>query len=191
MHTILYSYPFSKVDYLFAKFLSGITIVTIITLVIGLGMIVGFRLPGTNEDIVGPIMLMAYLQAYFVYIIPNIFLFGAIVFAVVTFTRNIAAGFIVVVLLMLIQGIVSNLLSDPENRLISALIDPFGEQAANYYTRYWTVSERNEMMLPVRGVILYNRLIWLGIASAIFAFVFRFFSFCQNALSYSLRKPKG
>ena len=191
MHTILYSYPFSKVDYLFAKFLSGITIVTIITLVIGLGMIVGFRLPGTNEDIVGPIMLMAYLQAYFVYIIPNIFLFGAIVFAVVTFTRNIAAGFIVVVLLMLIQGIVSNLLSDPENRLISALIDPFGEQAANYYTRYWTVSEQNEMMLPVKGVILYNRLIWLGIASAIFALVFRFFTFSQNALSFSLRKPKG
>jgi ABC-2 type transport system permease protein len=191
MHTILYSYPFSKVDYLFAKFLSGITIVTIITLVIGLGMIVGFRLPGTNEDIVGPIMLMAYLQAYFVYIIPNIFLFGAIVFAVVTFTRNIAAGFIVVVLLMLIQGIVSNLLSDPENRLISALIDPFGEQAANYYTRYWTVTEQNEMMLPVKGVILYNRLIWLGIASAIFALVFRFFTFSQNALSFSLRKPKG
>ena len=191
MHTILYSYPFSKVDYLFAKFLSGITIVTIITLVIGLGMIVGFRLPGTNEDIVGPIMLMAYLQAYFVYIIPNIFLFGAIVFAVVTFTRNIAAGFIVVVLLMLIQGIVSNLLSDPENRLISALIDPFGEQAANYYTRYWTVAEQNEMMLPVKGVILYNRLIWLGIASAIFALVFRFFTFSQNALSFSLRKPKG
>ena len=145
MHTILYSYPFSKANYLFAKFFSGITIVTMITLVIGLGMLIGFRLPGTNQDIVGPVILEAYVQAYFVYIIPNILLFGAIVFAVVTFTRNIAAGFITVVLLMLIQGIVANLLADPENRLISSLLNPFGEEAANYYTRYWTVAEQNEM----------------------------------------------
>ena len=191
MHTILYSYPFSKAHYLFAKFFSGITIVTIITLVIGLGMFVGFRLPGTNQDIVGPFNLMSYLQAYVVYIIPNILLFGAIVFAVVTFTRNIAAGFITIVLLMLIQGIVANLLADPENRLISALIDPFGSEVANYYTRYWTISEQNEMMLPVKGVVIYNRLIWLGIASVIFLLVFKLFSFSQNALTFSFRKIKG
>ncbi len=191
MHTILYSYPFSKAHYLFAKFFSGITIVTIITLVIGLGMLVGFRLPGTNQDIVGPVILEAYLQAYVVYIIPNILLFGAIVFAVVTFTRNIAAGFITIVLLMLVQGIVANLLSDPENRLISSLLDPFGAEAANYYTRYWTVAEQNEMMLPVKGVVIYNRLIWLGIATIVFALVFKLFSFSQNALTFSFRKTKG
>ncbi len=191
MHTILYSYPFSKAHYLFAKFLSGITIVTIIVLVIGLGMFIGFRLPGTNQDIVGPFILMSYVQAYFVYIIPNILLFGAIVFAVVTYTRNIAAGFITVVLLMLVQGILENLLSDPENRLISALLDPFGGQASNYYTRYWTVAEQNELMLPVKGVILYNRLIWLGVASVVFGLVYKYFSFSQNALSFSWRKTKG
>jgi ABC-2 type transport system permease protein len=191
MHTILYSYPFSKANYLFGKFLSGITIVTLITFVIGLGMFIGFRLPGTNQDIVGSFYLSAYMQAYWVYIIPNILLFGAIVFAVVTFTRNIAAGFITVVLLMLVQGLVANLLSDPENRLISALIDPFGEQAANYYTRYWTVAEQNENILPVKGVIIYNRLIWLGVASIIFALVFKYFTFSQNALSFSFKKTKG
>ena len=191
MHTILYSYPFSKANYLFAKFLSGITIVTLIVLVIGLGMFIGFRMPGTNADLVGPFILMSYVQTYVVYIIPNVLLFGAIVFAVVTFTRNIAAGFITVVLILLIQGIVANLLSDPENRLISALLDPFGEQAANYYTRYWTVAEQNEMMLPIKGIILYNRLIWLGVASLVFGFVYKYFSFSQNAISFSWKKRKG
>ncbi|WP_445956983.1 M1 family aminopeptidase [Yeosuana sp.] len=191
MHTILYSYPFSKANYLFAKFLSGITVVTIIVLVIGIGIYIGFRLPGTNQDIVGPFMLMAYVQAYLVYILPNVLLFGAIVFAVVTFTRNIAAGFITVVLILLVQGIVANLLADPENRLISSLLDPFGEQAANYYTRYWTVSEQNEMMLPFKGIVIYNRLIWLGIAAVIFGLVFRFFTFSQNAISFSFKKQKG
>ena len=105
------------------------------------------------------------MQTYFVYIIPNVFLFGAIVFAVVTFTRNISAGFIVVVMLMLIQGVSESILNDIDNRFISALLDPFGGQAANYYTRYWTVAEQNELMLPFKGVIIYNRLLWFGIAS--------------------------
>ncbi|WP_188654325.1 ABC transporter permease/M1 family aminopeptidase [Yeosuana aromativorans] len=191
MHTILYSYPFSKANYLFAKFISGITVVTLIVLVIGLGMYVGFRLPGTNQDLVGPFVLQAYLQAYFVYIIPNILLFGAIVFAVVAFSRNIAAGFIVVVLLMLIQGILSNLLSDPENRFISALLDPFGSEAANYYTRYWTVAEQNELVLPLKGVVIYNRLIWLGVASLVFGLVYRFFTFSQQAVSFSFKRQKA
>ncbi|OUR91173.1 hypothetical protein A9Q87_11500 [Flavobacteriales bacterium 34_180_T64] len=191
MHTILYSYPFTKANYLFAKFFSGLTIVTIIVLAIGLGMFLGFRMPGTNGDIVGPFSFAAYFQSYFVYIIPNVLLFGAIVFAVVTFTRNIAAGFITIILIMLVQGIVANLLSDPDNRYISALLDPYGAEAANYYTRYWTVSEQNEQLLPVKGIIIYNRLLWLGIASLVFGFVYKYFKFSQNALTFSFRKQIG
>ncbi|ARV06184.1 hypothetical protein BTO04_05470 [Polaribacter sp. SA4-10] len=190
MHTILYSYPFTKANYLFAKFLSSILVVVIIATVIGLGMFIGFRLPGTNAEIVGNFNGLAYLQSYLVYIIPNILLFGAIVFGVVTFTRNIAAGFITVVLLMLIQGIMGNLMADTDNRFISALIDPFGAEAANYYTRYWTVSEQNEQMLPIKGVIIYNRLLWLGIAGLVFGLVFKFFTFSQNAVTFSFRKQK-
>ena len=36
MHTILYSYPFTKANYLFAKFFSGIVVVSAIVLVIAL-----------------------------------------------------------------------------------------------------------------------------------------------------------
>ena len=191
MHTILYSYPFTKANYLFAKFFSSVTIVTLIVLVIGIGMFLGFRLPGTNQDIVGSFNITSYLQAYFIYIIPNVLLFGAIVFAVVTFTRNIAAGFITIILLMLIQGLVSSILSDPDNRFLSALLDPYGAEAANYYTRYWTVAEQNEDMLPVKGLVIYNRLLWLGIGALVFGFVFKFFKFSQNAISFSFRKQKG
>ncbi|MCF6360687.1 MAG: hypothetical protein L3J29_07985 [Cyclobacteriaceae bacterium] len=191
MHTILYSYPFTKADYLLAKFFSSILIVLIIVFSVSLAMMIGYRLPGTNEDIVGGLNLMAYLQAYTVYIIPNILLFGAIVFAVVTFSRNIAAGFITVVLFMLVQGIVENLLADSDYRYISALLDPFGGGAANFYTKYWTVAEQNEQLLPVKGVILYNRLLWLGGSSLIFGFVYKFFTFSQNAISFSFRKTKG
>ncbi len=192
MHTILYSYPFTKANYLFAKFFSGITIVTCIVLTIGVGMFIGFRLPGTNADIVGAFDIKSYFDAYWLFILPNILLFGAIIFAVVTFTRNVAAGFITVILLLFVQGFTESLLSDPDNRYLSALLDPFGGAASAYYTRYWTVAEQNELHIPIKEVILYNRLIWLGVASIVFGLVYTFFSFSQNAMTISLfKKEKG
>ncbi|WP_053977736.1 ABC transporter permease/M1 family aminopeptidase [Mangrovimonas xylaniphaga] len=191
MHTILYSYPFSKANYLFAKFFSAIVVVTGIVFVIGIGMFIGFRFPGTNSELVAPFDLQSYLYTYLVYILPNVLLFGAIVFAVVTFTRNIAAGFITIVLLIFIQGLMEGLLSDSDNRALAAMLDPYGASAADYYVRYWTVAEQNEWHLPFKGLIIYNRLLWLGIASLIFGLVYKFFSFSQNAVSFSFRKDKG
>ncbi len=191
MHSILYSYPFTKANYLLAKFFSSLIMVSLIILVIGIGIFIGYRLPGTNSEIVGGFNIMVYIHSYVVYLLPNILLFGAIVFGVVTFTRNIAAGFIAVLLLIFIQGLADGMLANPDNRFWSALFDPFGGQAASYYTRYWTVAEKNELLLPVKGVILYNRLLWLGIAFSIFALVYKFFSFSQNAISFSFKKEKG
>ncbi|WMI67444.1 M1 family aminopeptidase [Mangrovimonas sp. YM274] len=191
MHTILYSYPFSKANYLFAKFFSSIVVVTGIVFVIGIGLFIGFRFPGTNGELVGAFDFQSYLYTYLVYILPNILLFGAIVFAVVTFTRNIAAGFITIVLLIFVQGLMEGLLSDPDNRALAAMLDPYGASAADYYIRYWTVAEQNEWHLPFKGLIIYNRLLWLGIASLIFGLVYRFFSFSQNAITISFKKDKG
>jgi ABC-2 type transport system permease protein len=191
MHSILYSYPFTKISYLSAKFLSSFLVILLIVLLAGVGLFIGFRLPGTNSEIVGSFNFLAYAHSYLVYILPNVLLFGAIVFGVVTFTRNIAAGFITVVLLMFVQAIAESFLSNPDNRFLTALFDPFGAQAANYYTFYWTVAEQNELMLPFKGVIIYNRLLWLAISTAVLATVYKLFSFSQNAFSFRFKERKG
>ena len=191
MHTILYSYPFTKANYLFAKFFSAILIVSIIVISIALGMIVGFRFPGTNPDIVGSLQFLTYLKTYLIFILPNILLFGAIVFAVVTFTRNIAAGFITVIVLLFVQGVLESVLSDSDQRGLLAILEPFGAGAVSYYTKYWTPSEQNELQIPIKEMIIYNRLIWLGVSTFIFMLVYRFFAFSQNAVSFSFRKIKS
>ncbi|MFP2996318.1 M1 family aminopeptidase [Spongiivirga sp. MCCC 1A20706] len=191
MHTILYSYPFTKANYLFAKFFSGVFIVSLVVLCIALGIFVGYRLPGTNPDIVTSFNFQSYATAFGVYALPNILLFGAIIFGVVTFTRNIAAGFIVAVIIVFGRDLLDGLISNPDNRYMGALLDPFGFSASEYYTRYWTVAEKNELQLPIKEVILYNRLIWLSVAALIFGLVFKVFSFSQNAISFSFRKQKG
>ena len=191
MHTILYSYPFTKANYLFAKFLSGITVVSIIVLGIGLGMIIGFRFPGTNPDIIGPLSLLTYVKTYLLFILPNVVFFGAIVFAIVTFTRNIAAGFITVIILMFAQAVVISNLMEADYKMLAAILDPFGSASISYYTEYWTMSEQNSMQIPVESMIIYNRMLWSLIAAIIFGLVYKIFSFSQNAISFSFRKVKG
>ena len=187
-HSILYSYPFTKMQYLFAKFFSGVFIVHLIILVLGIGVSLGFILPGTNQDLLKAFELKPYLDIYFIYILPNIIFTGLLVFGVVTFTRNISAGFILVLILVVLQGFLVGYAEDAENRLVSALTDPFGDLAIQYYTQYWTVAQQNELYIPIRGVLIYNRLIWLSAAGILFVLIYRTFSFSQNAISFSFWK---
>jgi ABC-2 type transport system permease protein len=188
IHTILYSYPFSKINYLSAKFLSGFFIVNLIILVIFLGTPLGLILPGTNQEIVNPFDLKSYLDVYYIVILPNLFLYSSIIFGVVTFTRNVYVGFVSVILIVIMEGLLQGLSSNPDNRFLAALLDPSGNSAVAYYTRYWTVSEQNELYLPLGELIIYNRLIITSLGAIILFSIYKAFSFSQNAFTFSFSK---
>jgi ABC-2 type transport system permease protein len=190
MHTILFSYPFTKIDYLLGKFLSSLLVVILIVLAIGLGAFCASFLPYINQALLGPASIVAYLQIYFIFVIPNLFFYGAIVFAVVTITRNISVGFITVILLLFVQSMVGSFTNDADNRFIAGLLDPFGAEAISYYTKYWTVSEQNANLLPFKELVIYNRLLWLGISLVVLGFLYRYFSFTQNALTFGKSKKE-
>ncbi len=190
MHSVLYSYPFKKWEYLLAKFLAGITVSTFVVIAAALGVMLGSIFPGTNPDVLGPFKLLNYVQPFIYYIIPNIFFFGSIVFAVVTFTRNINIGFITILVLFLVQIFAQNLTQNLDNKMLAALLDPLGALANNHYTEYWTVYEQNNNPLPWGEVIFYNRLIWGGLGALIFGLVYKTFRFNQYALSFNFFSRK-
>ncbi|MEQ9308169.1 MAG: M1 family aminopeptidase [Balneolaceae bacterium] len=191
MHSITFSYPFRKWEYLLAKFSSGLVISLCIVVFAAIGIMLGSVLPGTNQDLLGPFIFMNYVQSFLIYIIPNLFFYGAIVFAVVTFTRSVSVGFIFVLALVLLQGVAGSLTADLDNKILSAMIDPFGSAANQYYTEYWSVYEQNENPLPFGEIILYNRLLWSGIGLLVFGFVYRTFSFSQQAFSFNFFRKEG
>ena len=191
VHTILFSYPLTKASYLLGKFLSALVVTILITLSIGLGFAAATYLPNINEELIGPVHIWSYFEAYALFVVPNIILFGAMVFAVVTISRNVYVGFIFVLLLFLLQMLLANLTQDMDNRYLAALIDPFGQEAISYYTKYWTVEEQNSNLLPFFGVVLYNRLIWLGAGILILLGMYVTFSFSQNAYAVRRKKDKA
>jgi ABC-2 type transport system permease protein len=191
MHTILYSYPFTKWQYLSAKFMSSFLVTLVIALLIGIGMFIGYRLPGTNGDIVSDFNFLSYLSTYLVYIIPNIFFISVLVFSIVTFTRNIAAGFITVLVLIILRSFITSFGSNPDYEFIIGLLDPFGESTVSLITKGWTIQDQNTLQLPVIGVVIYNRLIWIGVSLLIFIATYFKFSFSQNAIKLSFKKQDG
>ncbi len=183
VHTLLFVFPLQKADYLWAKFISSFSVVLILGLAIGAGFIIGENLPAVNPSLVGPTRFSEYGQLYFVFVLPNLLFYSAVVFATVALSRNIYTGFIAVLLLLMAQILTGGLLKSPDQVYFAALLDPTGETAVGYATRYWTAAESNTLLLPVNGVVLLNRLLWLLVSFFIFGGVLKYFSFSQNGLS--------
>lgn len=176
-HTVVYSFPIRKTDYLLGKFLSSLLITLLIATSFSLGMLVGEMIPGLDPHKIGNTNVQGYLRAYAIFTFPNLFVYGSIVFVTVALFRNIYAGFVTVIILLCIQSISENAFS---SGLTIALTDPFGQNAAKYLTRLWTLAEQNTLTIPISGAVIYNRLIWFGFALISFLLLFQKFNFEQH-----------
>lgn len=189
VHSILYSFPVKKSDYLLGKFLSAFTIVVLISLSSGLAIFLAENLPGLDPKKLGDFNVGGYLQTYLVFILPNMLIYGAIVFSVVVWFRNIYTGFATVILLLFIQTITQNAFDG--NGALIALLDPLAQNTAQYMTQLWTLEEQNTRLIPLMGPVLYNRLFWLTLSAIIFIISYRKFVFSEGALAAFKFKTKG
>lgn len=188
VHNLLFSYPLDKLSYLSAKFLSALLVVSFVAILTILGYYMAQFHPGIDKSMLGPNRLEAYFSGFLLVVLPNFLLFGSIIFALVTFSRNIYVGFVFVLILLLLQSVLDIATQDADNRYLVALLDPFGFQPITYYTKYWSVEEQNNNLLPMSGVMLYNRLIWTGLAVLILGLVYYKFSFSQLGISFTRSK---
>lgn len=177
IHGILYTYPFSKADYLFGKFLSAWLVVCMLAATPCLGLYIGTCLPGVNGALLVPFEAGVYLHLYGVYLLPNLLVFGVLVFAIATFYRNVYAGFIAVVVLLMLRMTLSSLV---QADTWGWLVDPFGETATEYYSQPQSVGEAGALPSLFEPFILYNRLFWSILAGLAFAHSYHRFAFRQD-----------
>ncbi len=183
MHFLLYAYPFSKRDYLLAKLCSSLLIVIGVVFFMMLGLIVGTWLPTANPTLIQAFSISAYIQALTIYLLPNLLILGAMIFGIVLFTRNIYAGFILAILLIIFQNLSYSLFGGLENQMLGAIIEPFGKQAFGYYSRFWKVEDFNHQKVLFDQQVIFNRLIWMLIGGLVYGAIFTFFKFQQFPFS--------
>ncbi|MEM9723071.1 MAG: M1 family aminopeptidase [Bacteroidota bacterium] len=175
MHAILYSYPIPKWEFLLAKLGSGLCLVIGMGIIIALGSGFGEFILGQENPKIGGGNLRSYFIAWGIFILPTLCFVSLLVFATVGISRNIFAGFVLVIVLFLIQVLVENIFFN--HTFLLGLLDPFGQNSFILATQDWGLSAKNSLALPIDFHIGYNRVLWAGISVIAFLSYFIPFDF--------------
>jgi hypothetical protein len=172
-----YTAPITKFDYLAGRFLGCLFVQFLIFASVGLGAWTGTHMPWIDGTRIGPQNFLAYLQPYFTLVIPNLILTSAIFFALAALGRKMLPVYAGSILLLIGYFVASQLSNDLTTTTLASLLDPFGGNAVTHITQYWTPFQRNTQLVPFSGVLVWNRLLWLGIGAGVLAFTYARFSF--------------
>lgn len=183
MYALLYAYPLKKASYILGRFLGSLTIVLLIVICSFLGLVVATWMPGAEQRMVGPWNFLGMLQILVVSVIPNLLIFGALVFASVTITRKQFVGFIVLLVIMILNSFLESM-DEVKYGVLKSLGDPFCFYPIEEGTKYWTSVEKNVNLLPITKMFLLNRGLWLLISGAVVLSIYKLFSFSYEAFSF-------
>ena len=179
--SIVRSTPIGKVDYLLGRFLGASAAACIAFAAVPFGIFIGSLMPWLDQESIGPNRIQDYLYAYAVIGLPNVILTSAVFFAVATMTRSMMGSYVGTVVFLVGYFIVTGTLgSKPEFEQTLAYLEPLGSGALGYATKYYTALERNTVLPPLEGAMLWNRVLALGVAAAFLALAFATFRFAQR-----------
>lgn len=137
------------------------------------GMILGTLVPGIPEDRIGPLRLSHYAKALAIYVIPNLLLVSALVYAVAGRWKSRSAAFVVAVGLIALYATMLMLLGQDVYRQdrfgLYAMLDPYGTIASGEHAMTWTVTQNNLRFRPFDGLLLWNRAIWAAVTVTLLA----------------------
>ena len=174
---IIFSTRIRKHEYLFGRFIGAFAVAYLAYSSVAWGSMIGSIMPWLDVDRVGPLRPMDYFYSLTVLAFPALLFTAGLFLALSAITRNLMLTYAGVVTYLVLYIVASNMLSDPELLTVASLLDPFGFSSFEEATRYWTVSERNTMLLPVEGLFLYNKIIWLVAGLAMLGLTHRVFRF--------------
>ena len=173
--------PITKLDYLLGRFLGALGIQLAIFSSVGLGAWIGTQMPWIDPTRVGPQMGGAYVQPYLILVLPNLFLTSAIFFALAALGKKMLPVYAGSVLLLIGYFVAQQFSTNLTVNLRAALADPFGGNAMDRLTQYWTPYQRNNQAIPLTGVLLLNRALWSALGGLMLLITYLRFSMSYAA----------
>ncbi len=179
-YQIIFTTPLRRRDFLLGRFF-GATLVSVIPMLgVSIGILLAKYMPWVDADRWERVIWSAHLKGILVFALPNAFFMAAILFTIAVLARNEIVSFVGALLLVTAYGVSDALLSDIEHERIASLLDPFGIRTFTLATKYWTVAEKNSLSLGLSGMMLWNRLLWIGVGICFLIFACYRFSFSEK-----------
>ncbi|WP_439128846.1 M1 family aminopeptidase [Polaribacter sp.] len=188
-----FSYPITEKGYLMGRFFGSMFVLLLVSLGLHAGLIIGFEI-GPYAGFVEPerftdFNLWWYLQPTLTLYWTNFFFAGCIFFTLVSMTKKVMLAYAGGAILFITYLVTNTLTQDIEAKDLVSLLDPFGLGTFNNVTRYWTAEEQNTLTVPFDGMIIWNRLLWVGLGVILFLYTLFRFDF-QRFLNKNFGKIK-
>ena len=190
-YQILFTKPVSKLAYLGGRWAGSF--VTTVFAFSGMlfGTYGGTLAPWADHTRIAANHLSWYLQPFLSVVVIQIFFIGSLFFTVAALTRKIFVVYLQGVALFMLYVIGLTVFSATRSleHFWSGIFDPIGFILFDNITRYWTVIEKNTLLLPwdfsgnSPGVFLYNRILWTAIGLLALGLLWRFFPLSVEALT--------
>jgi hypothetical protein len=170
-YQILFTKPVSKFAYLGGRWAGSFLTTVFAFSGLLFGTYFGTFAPWADHSRIGPNHVGWYLQPFLSIVVIQIFFMGSLFFMVAALTRKIFIVYLqgVALFMLYVIGITVFSATRSLEHFWSGILDPVGLILLNAITRYWTVIDRNTLLLPwdfsgdSPGVFLYNRLLWTAV----------------------------
>ena len=188
MYQFVFSSPIKQTHYFFGKFIGAASISIIPLLGISLGALLAPMMPWSDPQRIGPVYWSGHINGLLCYAIPNTIITGAVLYSLAILYRSTIVSFIGAMGILVLYGMAAGFTTDIEKEWLSVLVDPFGFRPASIISKYFTVDEKNTRSIPLTGLFMLNRVLWIGISFFIIVFSYFRFSFATKKEKKDLKK---
>jgi ABC-2 type transport system permease protein len=189
-HQMMFSTPIRRRDFLFGRFLGATVVSAIPMLGVSFAILLAKYMPWADRERWEAVNWTAHLKGILLFALPDTFFTAAILFAVAVVWRRDIASFIAAILLLAGRVVTASLLPGPQWDRVRSLFDPYAVNTFVVVTKYWTVADKNILSLGFGGLLLWNRLIWLGVGCVAFALAYARFSFTERRTKSKTLEPQ-
>lgn len=136
------------------------------------GQFIGQFNPSIDEEILGPVNPLFYLQPMLLFTAVNALIVTAFFTLIAGLTQNRMIVFVSAIALFFVTIMTGMTTELDFPKWAQAIADPFGSIAYSVETEFWPPEDRNSKLLPLFGYVGLNRLVWGAIALLVLAAVF-------------------
>jgi ABC-2 type transport system permease protein len=197
---LIFSYPFSKRNYLLGKFLTFFLQTFLSFTFLMIGFVIGQNLR-TGSEIQPYFNFWHYFYPLLIFGGINCFIVCSFLFFISFSTKKkllvVVGGLFLYVLYMIIlvfsnsPFMAGSLPQSLETQQLSALIDPFGMSSYFFEARTLSAQQKNEIIVPFSGYLLINRIVFLIISILLILLTYRIFSLSTFSQNKSKNKNKN
>ncbi|HVU94548.1 MAG TPA: hypothetical protein VHE34_04955 [Puia sp.] len=175
------AYPITKAGYFWGRFLGSFVFVGVIATAVILGARVGCwagpAFGWTPAARYGANHLSYYLAPFLILTLPTLFFTSALFFGLVAIFRNVKVIYSSGIFFFLGYILANFFMHNIHDNRVIYLSDPFLQNAIRMSGAGRSANQLNHDVLRLSGLVLSNRLLWVGVGTAVLAFTWWRFNF--------------